>query len=180
MFATSPPFSSPVAPGGCWDGAKPLCWCWAGALRTGPLCSLWSQQRLMATTDNAAHGCMSVAAAPGAVRWGIGANRLCPHAASIPPPSFRRRGSALGSPNRDVRVAIGLSLYRGLAVGRLRVPRPFCALRGPPGASPLARPLPGAERVGRASALWSFLLCPIPLGFGPLALALPLGRPSAL
>ena len=32
------------------------------------------------------------------LRWGIGANRLCPRAASIPPPSFRRRSAALGHP----------------------------------------------------------------------------------
>lgn len=113
------------------------------------------------------------------LRWGIGANRLCPRAASIPAPSFRGRGSALGTTNRIVRVAIGLSLYRGLAGGPQRAPVLF-AHCGPPGAAPRRGRSRGPERVVRASALWSFLGRPIPLGFGPLALALPLVRPSAL
>ena len=94
------------------------------------------------------------------LRWGIGASRLCPRAASIPPPSFRRRGSALGTTNRIVRVAIGLSWYRRLAGGPQRAPVLF-AHCGPPGAAPRR----GGSR-GRSGS------------FGPLLCGRSLAAPS--
>lgn len=100
------------------------------------------------------------------LRWGIGANRLCPRAASIPAPSFRGRGSALGTTNRVVRVAIGLSWYRGLAGGPQRAPVLF-AHCGPPGAAPRR----GRSR-GRSGSFGPLLcgrsLCaPSPWALGP-------------
>lgn len=95
------------------------------------------------------------------VRWGIGANRLCPRAASIPAPSFRGRGSALGTTNRIVRVAIGLSLYRSLAGGPQRAPVLFRHCGGRQGRPPWA----GCSR-GRSGS------------FGPLLCGRSLAAPS--
>lgn len=81
------------------------------------------------------------------LRWGIGANRLCPLAAVIPPPSFRRRAAALGRPAQGGRVAHTLALYRSLAVGLLAaVLFRHCGAFGPLGGS---LPGPGACRSGR-------------------------------
>ena len=97
-------------------------------------------------------------AAPG-LRWGIGASRLCPRAASIPQPSSRLRAAKPRRPAQGGRVALGLALCRRLVAPWGRALFAHC---GPLG--PLARRLPGAERVGRASALWSVPWVPRPPG----------------
>lgn len=51
---------SPNSPGGAvGPGLRPLAWCCAGVLRTGPGSSLRSQHRLMVTTDNETPGSKS-------------------------------------------------------------------------------------------------------------------------
>ena len=121
----------------------------------------------MTATDGATHGCRSQASAANPVRWGIGASRLCPLAASIPPPSFRRRGQ---SPGRSRTVAfgspVGLHCTAAWPVAPLGAPVLF-AHCGPPGAAPRR----GRSR-GRSGSVGP-LLCgrcscaPSPWALGP-------------
>ena len=85
--------------------------------------------------------------APYRLRWGIGANRLCPRAAVIPAPSFRGRAAALGRPAQGGRVAHALALYRRLVAPWGRALFAHCG-----GLAALARRLAAAGACRSAAA----------------------------